>query len=58
MHIQSRNQPTPKALRRLFIAATSTVRTLLAYAQAADWNGRTLTALLLSTWLCGFFDGK
>jgi hypothetical protein len=58
MNIAPQNQPSLESLRRLAVAAVATARTLLGFAQAADWNGRTLTMLLLSTLLCKIFDGK
>jgi hypothetical protein len=58
MHIAPQSQPTLDAIHRTVVSTVALGRTLLAYAQAADWNGRTLTCLLLSTWLCNLTEGR
>ena len=58
MHISPQSPQTIESLRRATLSTLATGRTLLAFAQAADWNGRTLAALLLSTLLYKTFGDK
>ena len=58
MHITPQGQPTLESISRLTASAVAAFRTLLGFAQAADWNGRTLTAMLFSTLLFRMFGPR